>query len=213
MPIIISKNKNRMKKALIIVDVQNDFCEGGSLEVPNANTIIPYINKIQQEKTYDEIILTQDFHPSNHKSFASNHAGKKVGEVIQLNDMPQILWPNHCVQNTKGTEFHSELNIKKVTKIIQKGKDENVDSYSAFYDNNHQIATGLSAYLQKQQITTIEIVGLALDYCVKFTALDAVNEKIHTSVHYQGTKAVNLNPNDYKETIIELIEAGVHIIA
>lgn len=204
--------KKNMKKALIVVDVQNDFCKGGSLEVPQANKIIPYVNNLIKNGNYQEIIATQDFHPLNHKSFASNHQNKKVGEVIELNGIAQILWPNHCVQGTFGTEFHSELDISKFTKIVQKGKDENVDSYSGFYDNNHLIDTGLANYLTEKEILVVEIVGLALDYCVKFTAKDAVKEGFTTFVHYRGTKAVNLNKDDAKNTIIELLEAGVNIL-
>lgn len=205
--------KNSTKKALIVVDVQNDFCKDGSLEVPEANSIIPYINELIQNGNYNEIVATQDFHPSNHKSFASNHTNKKVGEIIDLDGISQILWPNHCVQETFGADFHQDLNYKNITQIIQKGKNENVDSYSGFYDNNHQVATGLTKYLNSKNIQQLEIVGLALDYCVKFTALDAVKEGFKTSIHYKGTKAVNLHKNDFKDAIIELVEAGVSIIA
>lgn len=204
---------NSIKKALLIVDVQNDFCKGGSLEVPEANNIIKYINKLINSNEYNEIIATQDFHPSTHKSFAANHTNKKVGEITNLNGVSQILWPNHCVQGTFGADFHKSLEVQKITQIVQKGKNENIDSYSGFYDNNHQAATGLKAYLQSKNIKELEIVGLALDYCVKFTALDAVKEGFITSVHYRGTKAVNLHKNDFKNSIIELIEAGVSIIA
>ncbi len=155
-----------MKKALIIVDVQNDFCEGGALAVPNANEIIPYINLLTQENEYEEIILTQDWHPANHKSFASNN-GKQVGETIILNEVPQFMWPDHCVQNTSGAEFHPDLDTSKVTKIIQKGTNVEVDSYSGFQDNNHFMKTGLDDYLKSKGIQMVEIVGLALDYCEK----------------------------------------------
>lgn len=201
-------------KALIVVDVQNDFCKNGALEVPNANEIIPYINKIINQNQYDEIIFSQDFHPKDHVSFAENHSNKKIGEFITLdNGYQQILWPTHCVQDTFGTEFHSELKQPKSVKIVKKGTNKLVDSYSAFYDNNHEISTGLTEYLQEKNIKKLEIVGLALDYCVKFTALDAVNEGFQTYVHNKGTKAVNINDNDGDIAILELIKNGVHIIS
>ncbi|MBS9774956.1 MAG: bifunctional nicotinamidase/pyrazinamidase [Tenacibaculum sp.] len=201
-------------KALIVVDVQNDFCESGSLEVPNANEIIPYINNIICENNYDEIIFSQDYHPKDHISFAENHFNKKVGEIITLkNNTKQILWPVHCVQNTKGCEFNLSLIQPKNLKIIQKGTNKMVDSYSAFYDNNHEISTGLTKYLKEKNIKKVEIVGLALDYCVKFTALDSVKEGFSTHLHIRGTKAVNVNPNDGNNTILELIKNGVHIIS
>ncbi len=202
-----------MKKALIIVDVQNDFCKNGALEVPDGNEVIPYINQLINNTQYDEIIATQDFHPADHKSFASNHLNKKIGELIDLNGITQILWPDHCVQGTFGTEFHKELNIFKITKIVQKGKNVEVDSYSGFYDNDHKSSTGLADYLKAKQIDTIEIVGLALDYCVKYTALDAVKEGFKTILHYRGTKAVNLQSTDGMQAIIELLKNGVDVVA
>lgn len=201
-----------MKKALIIVDVQNDFCEGGALAVPEANSIIPYINSLTQNTDYDEIILTQDWHPANHKSFASNN-GKKVGETITLNGGPQFMWPDHCVQGTFGAEFHPELDRSKVTHIVQKGKNPEVDSYSGFQDNSHFVKTDLNDYLQYHDIRLVEIVGLALDYCVKYTCLDAVENGYITCLHFQGTKAVNVKPENGKDTIYQLIQNGVSILA
>jgi nicotinamidase/pyrazinamidase len=166
-----------MKKALIIVDVQNDFCEGGSLAVPGASEIIPYINGLMDSDQYDQIILTQDFHPANHKSFASNN-NRNVGETIILNGIPQFMWPDHCVQGTPGVEFHPALNRDKATHIIQKGKNPEIDSYSAFQDNNHFMKTGLTDFLKYHDIELVEIAGLALDYCVRATCLDAVKKDL-----------------------------------
>lgn len=201
-----------MKKALIIVDMQNDFCQGGALEVPNANDIIPYINSLTAQNHYDEIILTQDFHPANHKSFASNN-DKKVGESIILNGTSQFMWPDHCIQGTFGAEFHKDLDISKVTKIIQKGTDPEVDSYSGFQDNNQSSKTELDDYLKSKNIELVEIVGLALDYCVKYTCLDAVRNGYITCLHFNGSKAVNIRPENGKDTIYQLIENGVSILA
>lgn len=201
-----------MKKALIVVDVQNDFCEGGALAVPNANEIIPYINLLMEDSTYDEIILTQDWHPANHKSFASNN-GKKVGESIEINGYSQFMWPDHCVQGSYGAEFHKDLYLEKVTHIVQKGKNPEVDSYSGFQDNNQLVKTDLEDYLKFKDIEIVEIVGLALDYCVKFTCLDAAKAGFITCLHYKGTKAVNVKPGNYKDAIIELLENNVTILS
>ncbi|SIT98234.1 nicotinamidase/pyrazinamidase [Epilithonimonas bovis DSM 19482] len=200
-----------MKKALIIVDVQNDFCEGGALAVPDADSIIPYINLLLEENEYDQVVLTQDWHPANHKSFASNN-GKNVGETISLNGVPQFMWPDHCVQGTFGADFHSDLNRDKVTHIIQKGKNPEIDSYSAFQDNNHFMKTGLEDFLRYHDIQLVEIVGLALDYCVKFTALDAINAGFVTCLHFNGTKAVNVKPENGKNAIYDMLERGVTIL-
>ncbi|MDY3362966.1 bifunctional nicotinamidase/pyrazinamidase [Riemerella anatipestifer] len=200
-----------MKKALIVVDVQNDFCEGGALAVPNANEIIPYINLLIEENQYDKIIFTQDWHPANHKSFASNN-GKKVGETISLNGVPQFMWPDHCVENSFGAEFHKDLDTSKVDYIVKKGKNSEIDSYSAFQDNNHFMKTGLADYLKENDIQLVEIVGLALDYCVKYTCLDAVKEGFLTCLHFNGTRAVNVKPENGRDAIYEMLENGVTIL-
>lgn len=199
-----------MKKALIVVDIQNDFCKGGALEVPDAECVIPYINHLMKSGEYSEIILTQDFHPKGHKSFASNNA-KNIGEVINLNGVFQVMWPEHCVQGTFGAEFHRDLKKDFATYIVKKGTNTEVDSYSAFFDNQYLMDTGLSDYLHKNNIEKVEVVGLALDYCVKYTCLDAVKEGFETLLHFRGTKAVNLHPDDAQKTIFELLEKGVSI--
>ena len=200
-----------MKKALIVVDIQNDFCKGGSLEVAGAESVIPFVNKLIKEGKYDEVIFTQDFHPAEHKSFAVNN-GKSVGEIIELNSISQTMWPVHCVQGTLGIEFHPDLEKNKATYIIKKGMNPEIDSYSAFFDNQKLIDTGLSNYLKSKDIETVEIVGLALDYCVKYTCIDAVSEGFKVILHFKGTKAVNLHPDDAKNTVFELLEKGVSVI-
>ena len=160
---------------------------------------------------YDEIILTQDFHPTEHKSFAVNN-GKSVGEIIDLNGISQTMWPAHCVQGTSGVEFHPDLEKNHATHIIKKGMNPEIDSYSAFFDNQKLIDTGLSNYLKTKDIETVEIVGLALDYCVKYTCIDAVSEGFKVILHFKGTKAVNLHPDDAKNTVFELLEKGVSVI-
>ncbi|RQP11452.1 MAG: bifunctional nicotinamidase/pyrazinamidase [Chryseobacterium sp.] len=201
-----------MRKALLIVDVQNDFCEGGSLAVPAASEIIPYINELTQNNPYDEIILTQDFHPANHKSFASNN-DRQVGDNIILNGIPQYMWPDHCVQGTTGAEFHPQLDRSRVTHIVQKGTNTEIDSYSAFQDNNHFMKTGLGDYLRSRNIELVEIVGLALDYCVKYTCLDSVREGFITCLHFNGTRAVNVKPENGRDTIYELLQNQVSVLA
>ena len=200
-----------MKKALIIVDVQNDFCEGGALAVPGANEIISYINLLMEENEYDKIVLTQDWHPANHKSFASTN-GKKVGDTIILNGIPQFMWPDHCVQGSFGADFHQDLDRSKVTHVVQKGKNVDFDSYSGFQDNNHFMKTGLDDYLKYHDIQLVEIVGLALAYCVKYTCLDAAQNGFITCLHFNGTKAVNVKPENAKDTIYQLLENGVTIL-
>lgn len=200
-----------MKKALIIVDIQNDFCEGGALAVPGANGVIPYINLLMEENDYAQIVLTQDWHPADHKSFASTN-GKKVGETINLNGIPQFMWPDHCVQGTPGAEFHPDLDRTKVTHIIQKGKNAEFDSYSAFQDNNHFMKTGLDDFLKYHDIQLVEIAGLALDYCVKATCLDAVQNGYITCLHFNGTKAVNVKPDNGRDAVYEMLQHSVTIL-
>lgn len=200
-----------MKKALIVVDVQNDFCEGGALEVPNASEAIPYINSLIESNIYDEIIFTQDWHPANHKSFASNNE-KNIGDVIELNGIQQFMWPDHCVQGSHGAEFHKDLNTSKISHIVRKGTNPEIDSYSAFQDNNHFMQTDLDNYLKEKNIELVEVVGLALDYCVKYTCLDAVSNGYITCLHFQGTKAVNVKPENGRDTIYQLLENGVSIL-
>lgn len=200
-----------MKKALIVVDVQNDFCEGGALAVPHANEVIPYINMLIQDNQYDQIVFTQDWHPADHKSFASNN-GKKVGETINPNGIPQFMWPDHCVQGSKGAEFHPDLHVPENAHIIKKGTNTEFDSYSGFQDNNHFMKTGLEDFLKYHEIQLVEIVGLALDYCVKFTCLDAVQSGFITCLHFHGTKAVNVKPENGRDAIYEMLTKSVTVL-
>jgi nicotinamidase/pyrazinamidase len=200
-----------MKKALIIVDAQNDFFEGGALVVPGALEIIPYINLLMKENEYDQIVMTQDWHPADHKSFASTNE-KKVGETIMLNEIPQLMWPDHCIEDTFGAEIHKDINQDKVTYTIQKGKNAEFDNYSAFQDNNRFIQTGLDDFLKYHDIQLLEIVGLALDYCVKYTCLDAAELGYITCLHFNGTKAVNVKPDDGKDAIYDLLQKSVTIL-
>ncbi|MDI9357156.1 MAG: bifunctional nicotinamidase/pyrazinamidase [Chitinophagaceae bacterium] len=196
-----------LKECLLIIDVQNDFLPKGSLAVPDGDSIISFINSIIPKYKY--VIATQDWHPKEHISFFTNHKEKKMGDIIDVEGTPQMLWPPHCVQNSYGAEF-SPLLQQKFHKIIHKGTDEKIDSYSAFFDNNKKKITDLYEYLLSQKIKKIDTVGLATDYCVKYSALDAVQLGFETSVLTKGTKAVF--PQDFEKTLEYLKNtAGVRI--
>jgi len=201
---------NINKKALILIDLQNDFCQGGSLAVPEGDRVIPLANQLQNH--FDVIVATQDWHPQDHASFASNHLGQQVGNVIIMNGVQQVLWPNHCVQHTKGAEFHPDLNIEKVNKIFHKGVDKHIDSYSAFFDNAHLRATGLGDYLKDKQVQEVYIMGLATDYCVKFSALDAKALGFNVSVIEDACRGVELNKGDTAKSLHEMQAAGIKLI-
>ena len=161
-------------KTLILIDVQNDFMPGGSLSVPQGNEIVPVINQLLPK--FDLLVATQDWHPQEHKSFASNHEGKNVFEVIDLQGLEQKLWPDHCVQNTSGADFHPDLETGRIEAIFRKGMDPEIDSYSGFYDNGHKRSTGLAGYLREKGAKDLYFCGLAADICVYYTLLDALQE-------------------------------------
>ncbi|MEM8894339.1 MAG: bifunctional nicotinamidase/pyrazinamidase [Bacteroidota bacterium] len=196
-------------KALIIVDVQNDFLPGGTLAVPNGDQIIPFINSIQSK--YDLVVATQDWHPSDHGSFAANNIGKKPGDMSELAGLPQIMWPVHCVQFTKGAELAASLELKFIDKVFTKGEDAQIDSYSGLYDNGKRRSTGLGEYLKEKEVDQVDVVGLAADYCVKYTAIDAQQFGFQTTVLKEGTRAVNLQPDDFDLAMSELSDAGVNV--
>ncbi|MCI4671115.1 MAG: bifunctional nicotinamidase/pyrazinamidase [Bacteroidia bacterium] len=197
-------------KALILVDIQNDFVPGGKLAVAGGDEIIPFVNELQKE--FELIVATQDFHPADHGSFAVNHTGKKAGEFIDLHGLQQVLWPVHCVQGSEGADFVKSLDMSRVDKVFPKGTDKEIDSYSGFFDNGHRKSTGMAAYLHEKGVTEVHVVGLAADYCVKFTALDAIREGFQTVLYKEGTRGVNLSPEDSKKAFEEMKLAGVKII-
>ena len=195
-------------KTLVIVDIQNDFLKGGSLAVPEGEKIIKPINKII--KQYDLVIATKDWHPKNHISFASNHSDKKIGDIINVNGVDQVLWPDHCIQNSYGSDFPEQLDISKLAKVVYKGSDANIDSYSGFFDNGHFRSTGLSDYLKSKYVYKIDYVGLATDYCLKYTAIDSVSEGFKTRVLINCIKGIEekgceLALNEMKSKGVELI--------
>lgn len=196
-------------KSLILVDIQNDFLPGGALAVPDGDAVIPVVNAIQP--AFPLVVATQDWHPANHGSFAANHPGKKVFERVELNGLPQTLWPVHCVQNTSGAALAPKLRQNQIAKIFQKGTDAEIDSYSGFFDNGHRKSTGLGEWLQARGVTEIFVCGLATDYCVKFTALDAVKLGFKTNLIEDASRGVNLQRDDVKNAIAEMKRAGVAI--
>jgi nicotinamidase/pyrazinamidase len=197
-------------RALIIVDIQNDFLPGGALAVSEGDEIIPIINRLQAQ--FDRVVLTQDYHPANHGSFASNHPGAGVYSQIDLHGLPQTLWPDHCVQGSTGAEIALALSLKHVDRIFQKGTDITVDSYSGFFDNGRRMATGLGDYLQAQGVKEVYVCGLATDYCVKFTALDALSLGFKTFLIEDASRGVNLAPSDVKNAVKEMKTAGIQVI-
>ncbi|SIQ16387.1 nicotinamidase/pyrazinamidase [Alkalispirochaeta americana] len=192
--------------ALLVVDVQNDFLPGGALAVPRGDRVIPVINRIMPH--FSLVIATQDWHPADHGSFASNHSGRSPGEVIQLEGLQQILWPDHCVQNTPGASFASGLDVAGFHGVVRKGSDPRVDSYSGFFDNGGTRATGLERILRDRAVTRVIVCGLAQDYCVKFTALDALRLGFETVVVEDGTLPVEVSPGDGDRALQEVLDAG-----
>lgn len=196
-------------KALIVVDVQNDFCPGGSLAVSGGDQVAPFINRIREN--YPLVVFSQDWHPAAHKSFSSNNPGSSVGEFIKLGGQDQIMWPDHCVQGSPGAEFHQELEVRPEDPVVRKGEHSDVDSYSAFFDNDHKQETGLRALLEERGVSEVDVVGLATDYCVKFTVLDALELGLHVGVPREGCRAVNLQPGDGDKAFDEMETAGANL--
>jgi nicotinamidase/pyrazinamidase len=197
-------------KALVLVDVQNDFLPGGALGVPRGNEVVPVANALQPR--FGLVVATQDWHPKGHGSFASTRPGKKPGDVAELGGLPQVLWPDHCVQGTTGAAFAPGLDMNRVEAIVRKGTDPAIDSYSGFFDNGHRKATGLSDYLKGRGATDLYLLGLATDYCVKFTALDALRLGFRAFLVQDGSRGVELRAGDVARATDELRKAGVQIV-
>ncbi|MBI4328171.1 MAG: bifunctional nicotinamidase/pyrazinamidase [Chloroflexi bacterium] len=195
---------------LLLVDIQNDFLPGGALAVPDGDAVIPVANKLQP--LFPLVVATQDWHPSNHGSFAANHPGRKQFDPIELNGLPQTLWPVHCVQGTAGAELAPGLQQGRIARVFPKGTDPGIDSYSGFFDNGHRQATGLGDWLKRKGVTEVGVCGLATDYCVKFTALDAVALGFKTCLIEDACRGVNLNPGDVAKAIQEMKDAGVRVL-
>jgi nicotinamidase/pyrazinamidase len=196
--------------ALLVVDIQNDFLPGGALAVPDGDQVIPIANRLVG--FFSLILATQDWHPANHGSFAANHLNRHPGEVINLNGIMQVLWPVHCVQGSSGAAFSAQLRTERFSKVFRKGIDPGIDSYSGFFDNGKRRSTGLAEYLRDRRVNQLFICGLATDYCVKFSALDAVDSGVRTHVIEDACRGVELNPGDSAAAIAEMRKAGVSIV-
>lgn len=200
--------------ALIIVDIQNDFCPGGALAVDGGDQVVPVANRLAAQFKADGglVVATQDYHPAGHGSFASEHPGAQVGEVGELGGLLQVFWPDHCVAGTWGAEFHPDLQVGLIDKVFVKGTDKRIDSYSGFYDNDHLSSTGLAGFLRSQGVAEVTVLGLATDYCVFATARDALAEGFQTTVVAEGCRAVNIQPDDGIRALEGLVLAGVTVI-
>ena len=200
-----------MQRALLLIDIQYDFCPGGHLPVPDGDAVVPVANRLAQK--IDLVVATKDWHPANHGSFAANHPWRKPGQVIQLDGLDQILWPIHCVQGSFGAEFHHDLDTAPIAKVFYKGTDPDIDSYSGFFDNGHRKSTGLGDYLKEKRVAQLYIVGLATDYCVKFTVLDALELGFETYVVREGVRGIDQQAGDVERALQEMQAKGAHLVS
>ncbi|CAH1000311.1 Nicotinamidase [Neolewinella maritima] len=196
--------------ALIVVDLQVDFMPTGMLPVPEGDRVVPLANRLMPH--YTTVVATQDWHPADHGSFAANHPWRKPGQTIDLHGLSQVLWPIHCVQGSWGAEFVDQLDTDRVSKVFWKGTDPTIDSYSGFYDNGHRKSTGLAEWLRGRGVTEVHVLGLAADYCVKYTVLDALREGFDTVLIEDATRGVELAPGDVARAIAEMRTAGARIV-
>jgi nicotinamidase/pyrazinamidase len=199
-----------MTTALILVDIQNDFCPGGALAVADGDAVVPLANALMG--TVDIVVATQDWHPADHGSFAANHPGRQPFQMSELAGLTQVLWPAHCVQWTGGAQFHPGLDSRRIARVFPKGTDPTIDSYSGFFDNGRRRSTGLGDWLRAQGVDAVAICGLATDYCVKATAIDAAGLGFATSVHLAACRGVGLAPGDIPAAIAAMRAAGVRVL-
>ncbi|PRY21201.1 nicotinamidase/pyrazinamidase [Aliiruegeria haliotis] len=198
-----------MTEALIVIDVQNDFCPGGALAVPDGDTIVPLINGMLDR--YPVRVLTQDWHPADHASFASQHDGKAPFEMAEMPYGPQVLWPDHCVQGSEGAAFHPDLDVDAAHMVIRKGYRRGIDSYSAFFENDHTTPTGLEGYLKTHGVTAVRLVGLATDFCVNYSAVDAARLGFDVTVDLAASRAIDLD-GSLTTSLDGMKDAGVKLI-
>lgn len=196
--------------ALVVVDVQNDFLPGGALAVPAGDEVIPVANRVIP--WFETVVATQDWHPTDHGSFALNHPGRRRGDLVDLDGIPQILWPVHCVQETWGARFADALDAPRFAAVFRKGTDPRIDSYSGFFDNGHRRETGMARWLRERGVEDVVILGLATDYCVKYTALDGRRLGFRVTLLVDGCRGIELVPGDVVRAIDEMREAGVRVI-
>ena len=198
------------RSLLLIVDIQNDFCPGGSLAVTGGDEIISVINSLSP--LFPATVATKDWHPGGHVSFASSHKGKAVYDTVDVSGKTQVLWPDHCVRATAGSDFHPALDTKSLNMVIHKGTRINLDSYSAFYDNDHISSTGLDGYIKALNIETVYVCGLALDYCVYFSAMDSVKLGFETVLIQDASRAVNVPDGNREQALNKMKTAGIRLI-
>jgi nicotinamidase/pyrazinamidase len=199
-------------KALLLVDIQVGFCPGGNLPVPDGDSVVAVANSLIRDGGYDVVVASQDWHPANHGSFASQHAGKVPFDMGELSGLPQVMWPDHCVQGTTDAEFHPDLDASEIDYVQQKGENPAVDSYSAFRDNDQAALTGLAGYLKAQQVTELDICGLATDYCVKSSAIDAREMLPEISVRFISDASRGIDPKGVTDAIAEMQARGIGIV-
>lgn len=196
-------------RTLLVVDLQNDFMPFGALPVREGDALVPVANSLMPG--FDLVVASQDWHPPDHGSFASAHRGKRPGEFVMLGGVQQILWPDHCVQDTPGASLHSAVDVAEIDFVVRKGTDREIDSYSAFFDNGHRKDTGLAAYLREREVRDFFIMGLATDYCVKYSALDALDLGFEVAVIADACRAVEVSPGDAERAIEEMRRHGAQI--
>jgi len=196
-------------KTLLLIDIQNDFMPGGALAVPGGDEIIPMVNALMAD--FDLIVATQDWHPPDHGSFAANHPGTKIFDQIELDALPQTLWPVHCVQNTGGALFAPSLETRRFERVFTKGMNPRIDSYSGLFDNGHRASTGMGEWLKTRGVRKLSVAGVATDYCVQFTVLDALAEGFEVEVIAEACRGVNLRPNDVTAALERMLARGAGI--
>lgn len=197
-------------RILLLIDLQNDFMSGGALAVPGGDEVIPVVNHLMPD--FDLVVATQDWHPPDHGSFAANHPGREVFERIELDGLPQTLWPVHCVQNTGGALFAPGLDTRRIARVFPKGSDPRIDSYSGFHDNGHRSSTGLGEWLKMKGAKRLSVAGVATDYCVKFTVLDGLAEGFEVEVLAQACRGVDLSEGDSARALEEMRAAGARVL-
>lgn len=194
------------EQALIIIDVQNDFCPGGALAVADGDAVVPVINRLQQQ--FALRVLTQDWHPADHSSFAANHSGAEPFSMTEMPYGPQVLWPSHCIQGSDGAAFHADLETDGAAVTIRKGFHRDIDSYSAFFENDHKTPTGLGGYLREQGVTSLVMAGLATDFCVRFSAVDAAKLGFDVTLVDDACRAIDMD-GSLEDAMRDLEENGV----
>ena len=200
-----------MTKALLLIDIQKGFCPGGNLPVAEGDAVVPIANRLMLDGGYDLVVASQDWHPANHGSFASQHPGKKPFDMGELSGQPQMMWPDHCIQGTDDAELHAKLDASRINHIQRKGENPSVDSYSAFRDNDKAALTGLAGYLKSHNVTELDLMGLATDYCVRFSALDAVDMLPGVKVRLVADGCRGIDPKGVEEALNAMAAAGVEI--